>query len=148
MKKLSSVFYMWFGLGFGLLAVFMMFVPIASLSGGYIVSAKELFWGDGLSGGAWPAFVGYMLILVGALMMGVMALPMIQPSTQTEKIVLISAGAMILIGGVLVGLIWVFYSANNGFYSYLDGYRAGYFLTLSFAAIAIAADAMALALDW
>ena len=139
---------MWVGLGFGLLAVFMMFVPVASLAGGYIVSAKELFWSDGLSGGAWPSFVGYMLILVGALMMGVMALPMVQPSTQTEKIVLISAGALIIIGGALVCLIYVFYSANNGFYSYLDSYKAGYFLTLSFAAVAIAADAIALALDW
>ena len=148
MKRLSSVFYMWVGLGFGLLAVIMMFVPVASLSGGYIVAAKDLFWGDGVNGGAWPSFVGFMLIFVGALAMGVMALPMIQPSTSTEKIVLISSGAAILVGGILVGLIYVFYHANNGFYSFLDSYHAGYFLALSFAAIAIVADVMALVLDW
>ena len=151
MKKLSSVFYMWVGLGFGLLAVLMMFVPFVKMSGD-ILAAKELFFGDraygGNSGGAWPSFVGFMFILVGALMMGVMALPMIQPSAQTEKIVLISAGALLLVGGVLVGLIHVLYEANGGFAPYLDNYCAGYFLALSFTAVAIAMDVMALVLDW
>ena len=147
MKKLSSVFYMWVGLGFGLLAVLMMFVPVAQLSGS-IVSSKELFFGNGVYGGAWPSFVGYMFILVGALMMGVMALPFIQPSSSTEKIVLISAGALLLVGGVLVGLIHVLYEANNGFHPYLDNYCAGYFLALSFTAVAIAMDVVALMLDW
>ena len=147
MKKLSSVFYMWVGLGFGLLAVLMMFVPVAQLAGS-VVSSKELFFGNEVYGGAWPSFVGYMFILVGALMMGVMALPMIQPSAQTEKIVLISAGALLLVGGVLVGLIHVFYEANGGFAPYLDNYCAGYFLALSFTAVAIAMDVIALVLDW
>ena len=147
MKKLSSVFYMWVGLGFGLLAVLMMFVPVANVNGS-IVASKDLFFGSGVYGGAWPSFVGYMFILVGALMMGVMALPFIQPSSSTEKIVLISAGGLILVGAVLVGLIHVLHTAMNGFYQYLDNYCAGYFLALSFAAIALAADAMALALDW
>ena len=147
MKKLSSVFYMWVGLGFGLLAVLMMFVPVAQLAGS-IVSSKEMFFGNEVYGGAWPSFVGYMFILVGALMMGVMALPMIQPSSQTEKIVLISAGALLLVGGVLVGLIHVLYEANNGFAPYLDNYCAGYFLALSFTAVAIAMDVIALVLDW
>lgn len=147
MKKLSSVFYMWVGLGFGLLAVLMMFVPVAQLAGS-IVSSKELFFGNEVYGGAWPSFVGYMFILVGALMMGIMALPMIQPSAQTEKIVLISAGALLLVGGVLVGLIHVFYEANGGFAPYLDNYCAGYFLALSFTGIALAMDVIALVLDW
>ena len=148
MNKLSSVFYMLFGLGFAVLAVLMMFVPMASLSNGYIVSGAQMFWGKGVNGGAWPAFVGYMLILVGGLTMGVMALPFIQPSTKTEKIVLISAGAAIFIGAVLVGLIFVEYSANNGYYKNLDYFHAGYYLTLAFSAIALASDVVALVLDW
>ena len=147
MKKLSSVFYMWVGLGFGLLAVLMMFVPVAQLAGS-IVSSKELFFGNEVYGGAWPSFVGYMMILIGALMMGIMALPMIQPSAQTEKIVLISAGVLLLVGGVLVGLIHVLYEANGGFAPYLDNYCAGYFLALSFTGIALAMDVIALVLDW
>ena len=111
MKKLSSVFYMWVGLGFGLLAVLMMFVPFVKMSGD-ILAAKSLFFGNEVYGGAWPSFVGFMFILVGALMMGIMALPMIQPSSQTEKIVLISAGVLLLVGGILVGLIHVLYEAN------------------------------------
>ena len=78
----------------------------------------------------------------------VMALPFVQPSTSTEKIVLISAGALLLVGGVLVGLIHVLYEANNGFAPYLDNYCAGYFLALSFTAVAIAMDVIALVLDW
>ncbi len=148
MKKLSSVFYMLFGFGFAVLAVMMMFVPMASLSNGSILSAAQMFWGKGVYGGAWPAFVGYMLILAGGLTMGIMALPFIQPSTKTEKIVLISAGATILAGMALVGLIFVEYSANNGYYKTLDYFHAGYYLTLAFSAIAVAADVIALVLDW
>ena len=147
MKKLSSVFYMWVGLGFGLLAVLMMFVPFVKMSGD-ILAAKSLFFGNEVYGGAWPSFVGFMFILVGALMMGIMALPMIQPSAQTEKIVLISAGALLLVGGVLVGLIQVLYEANGGYQPYLDNYCAGFFLALSFTAVAIAMDVIALILDW
>lgn len=147
MKKLSSVFYMWVGLGFGLLAVLMMFVPFVKMSGD-ILAAKSLFFGNEVYGGAWPSFVGFMFILVGALMMGIMALPMIQPSSQTEKIVLISAGVLLLVGGILVGLIHVLYEANGGFAPYLDNYCAGYFLALSFTLVAIVMDVIALVLDW
>ena len=149
MKNLSSVFYMLIGFGFAVLAVLMMFVPIASLSGGFIYSAEKMFWGAGVYGGAWPAFVGYMLILVGGLGMAVLALPFIQPTIKAEKIVLISCGALILIGAVLVALIYVEYKAFNGYQSnHLDYFAAGYYLTLAFSAIAVGADITALVLDW
>ena len=146
MKKLSSVFYMWVGLGFGILAVLMMFVP--TVYAARTLSAAQMFWGYGQYGGAWPAFMGYMFILIGALMTGVMALPFIQPSVKTEKIVLISSLVLTLAGMILVGLIYVEYSANNGPYRYFDYFLAGYYLTLIFAAILAACDVMALVLDW
>lgn len=149
MKNLSSVFYMWVGLGLGVLSVLMMFVPFAVYDGGYVIPARYLFWASGVSGGAWPAFVGYMLILVGALMMGVMALPFIQPTIKAEKIVLISSAAAILIGLILVGLISVEYPLLGGtFYSHLDYFHAGFYLTLVFGLGAIAMDVIALVLDW
>ena len=149
MKRLSSVFYMWIGLGLGVLAVFMMFVPFVSYDGGTTLAARHLFWGLGQSGGAWPAFVGYMLILVGALMTGVMALPFIQPSIKAEKIVLISSAALILVGVILVGLITVEYSLAGGmFYSHVDYFLPGFYLTIVFSAGAIAMDVIALVLDW
>ena len=148
MKKLSSVFYMWVGLGLGVLAVLMMFIPFASYDGGFTLSASGMFWGMGSYGGAWPSFVGYMLILVGALSMGVMALPFIQPTIKAEKIVLISSAAAILVGVILVGLTSVWYSAFNGAYDHLDYFLPGFYLTLFFSLGAIAMDAMALWLDW
>ena len=147
MKKLSSVFYMWVGLASGLIAVLMMFVPVACYSG-TTLSASQMFWGNGYNGGAWPAFVGYMLILVGAIMMGVIALPFMEPSIRAEKIVLISAGALILIGTILVGLITVEYAANNGIYQYLDYLAAGFYLSLFFSLVSLACDVVALVLDW
>ena len=149
MKNLSSVFYMWVGLGLGVLSVLMMFIPFASFDGGTIIAARHMFWGIGQSGGAWPAFVGYMLILVGALMMGVMALPFIQPTIKAEKIVLISSAIAILVGMILVGLITVEYSLLGGtFYSHLDYFHVGFYLTMVFGLGAIAMDVIALVLDW
>lgn len=149
MKNLSSVFYMWVGLGLGVLSVLMMFVPFAVYDGGTVIAARHMFWTVGESGGAWPAFVGYMLILLGALMMGVMAMPFIQPTIGAEKIVLISSSALILIGAVLVGLISVEYPLLGGtFYSHLDYFHAGFYLTMVFACGAIAMDVVALVLDW
>ncbi len=149
MKNLSSVFYMWVGLGLGILSVFMMFVPFAVYDGGTVIAARHMFWGLGESGGAWPAFVGYMLILVGALMMGVMALPFIQPTIKAEKIVLIFSIGAILVGLILVGLISVEYPLLGGtFYNHLDYFHAGFYLTIVFGLGAIAMDVIALVLDW
>ena len=149
MKNLSSVFYMWVGLGLGVLAVLMMFVPFASYDAGTIIAARHMFWSLGESGGAWPAFVGYMLILVGALMMGVMAMPFIQPTIKAEKIVLISSAAAILLGAILVGLAPVEYQLLGGtFYNNFDYFHVGFYLTMVFSLGAIAMDVVALVLDW
>lgn len=149
MKKLSSVFYMIIGLVLGLLAVLMELVPFASYDSGTVVAARHLFWGIGTEGGAWPAFVGYMLILLGSLMMGFMALPFIQPSIKTEKIVLISAAALILVGLILACLITVEYPSLGGtYYGIFDYFLAGFYLTIVFSLGAIAMDIIALRLDW
>ena len=149
MKKLSSVFYMGVGLGLGILSVLMMFVPFARYDGNTIIAARHMFWRVGESGGAWPAFVGYMLILAGALMMGVMALPFIQPTIKAEKIVLISSAAAILLGAILVGLAPVEYQLLGGtFYNNFDYFHVGFYLTMVFSLGAIAMDVVALVLDW
>ena len=149
MKKLSSVFYMWVGLGLGVLAVLMMLVPFARYDGVSTIAARHMFWSVGESGGAWPAFMGYMFILAGALMTGVMALPFIQPSIKAEKIVLISSAALIFVGAILVGLISVEYPLLGGtFYTHLDYFHVGFYLTMVFSAGAIAMDVVALVLDW
>ena len=149
MKKLSSVFYMWIGLGLGVLAVLMMFVPFASYDGGTTIAARHLFWSVGLEGGAWPAFVGYMLILAGAIAMGVVALPFNQLSTTAEKIILISSGAAIFVGATLACLVTVEYPALGGsYYGNFDYFLPGFYLTLFLSLGAIAMDVIALILDW
>ena len=149
MRKLSSVFYMWIGLACGIIATLMMFVPFANYDGGTIVAASHLFWGMGQSGGAWLSFVGYMFILVGSIAMGVMALPVIQPSIKAEKIVLISCGIVILVGTILVGLTTVEYAALGGtLYDHLEYFMPGFYLSLFFAIAAITMDVIALVLDW
>ena len=132
----------------GVLAVFMMFVPMAVYDGGFIISAKTMFFGDGYNGGAWLSFVGYMLILAASIGVGVLALPVIEPSAKVEKIVLISASALVLVGAILVALIQNFYSANNGVYQNFEHFHVGYYLTLIFSAGAIGMNTVALALDW
>ena len=149
MKKLSSVFYMWIGLGLGVLSVLMMFVPFACFDGGTIIAARHMFWSVGTEVGAWPGFVGYMLILVGALMTGFMALPFIQPTIKMEKIVLISSAALVLIGTVLACLVTVEYSAMGGsFYGVFNYFHVGFYLTIIFSLGNIAMDVIALVLDW
>ena len=148
MKKLSSVFYMWFGFGFGILATLMMFTPIVSVSRGQILSASDMFWGMGVYGGAWPAFIGYMLILLGSLGLALMALPFIQPSAKIEKIVLILIAISLLVGIFLIAFIYNEYSAMNGRYKGFDNFMPGYYLSIIFASIAIIATCIALKLDW
>ena len=149
MKKLSSVFYMWIGLALGVIAVLMMFIPFAVYDGGTVIAARHMFWGLGTEGGAWPAFVGYMLILVGAIAMGVMALPFIQPTIKAEKIVLISSGSLILLGTILACLVTVLYPLMGGtYYANFNYFHAGFYLTLVFGLGAVAMDVIALVLDW
>ena len=149
MKKLSSVFYMLIGLGLGVLAVLMMLIPFASYDGGTTIAARHLFWSVGTEGGAWPAFVGYMLILAGAIAMGIVALPFVQLSTTTEKIILISSGAAMFVGMILACLVTVEYPLLGGsFYGHFDYFLPGFYLTLFFSLGAIAMDVIALILDW
>ena len=151
MKKLSdlsSVFYMWVGFALGIIAVFMMFVPMAVYDGGFIISAKTMFFGDGYNGGAWLSFVGYMLILAASIGVAVLALPVVSPSSKVEKIVLISAIGLVLIGMVLVALIQAFYKMNNGAYQNFEYFHSGFYLTIFFSLAAIAMDVVALVLDW
>ena len=82
-------------------------------------------------------------------MMGVMALPFIQPSIKLEKIVLISSGALILIGLLLASLVTVEYPLLGGsFYGNFGYFLPGFYLTIAFSLGAIAMDVIALVLDW
>mgnify|MGYP003292534946 CR=1 FL=1 len=155
-EKLSSVFYMWVAFACGVLAVLFMFAPVMTNEYTTYVNATQLFWNDSIDYtpsvyGAWPSFVGYMLILVGAIASGVVALPIIQPSAKVEKIVLISSIACMVVGLVAVGLLQVIYSGfNSGVMFGIDRltYLWGWYVTMSLGVIAVAMDCVALKLDW
>ena len=151
-NKLSSVFYLWFAFGLGLLAVLMMFVPTLTNEFGDITSAKALFFPSYGPKGVWPTFVGFMLILAAALASGIIALPFVQPSAKVEKIVLISSIAALVIGAISIGLISVFYGAFNnfdvGFELESFKFYPGYFLALAFSVAAAVMDFIAVKLDW
>ena len=150
MKKLSSVFFLWFGFAFGVIAVLAMFLPLCDESG-TVTNALPYFF-DGISTigsykGAWPSFLGYMLTLGGTLLMGIIALSFVHPSAGTEKIVLISAGVMILAGTVLSSLILIFFKTLNPI-SILGVPHTGFYFNLFFGIFALGCDVKALSLDW
>ena len=150
MKKLSSVFYMWVGFGTGLIATLSMFLPYIGRDGG-IYRATSFFFNNsfGFEKGAWPSFIGFMLILVAAIGLGVMALPFLQPSAKVEKIVLISVAGCALVGTILAVLLKPIYGGFNPDISYsLSNYLAGFYFTLIFGLLTVAASVMAIVLDW
>lgn len=150
MKKLSSVFYMWFGFGSAIVSVLAMFLPFLIVNNDIRQATYFFFDGPlGLSLGAWPSFVGFMLILVAGLALGVMALPFLVPSAKLEKIVLISAVALLVVGIVLVSLTGVLYEYLNPTDVFIFEYnQAGYYISLIGAALASASGVVALVLDW
>ncbi len=149
MKKLTSVFYMYFGAGCAIFAVLMMFTPFLKVDGS-VVNATKVFWNSGANtiSGAWMSFVGFMLVLISGLVLFVLALPFSQPSAKVEKIVLISSLALLVIGLILVGGIALFYGSMNPVEVSSIVLYPGYYLFLVAAVLAIACNLMALVLDW
>ena len=149
MKRLSSVFYMYFGAGASVFAVLCMFLPCVSVDG-TIKQAAACFWNSGAGNiqGAWMTFIGFMFVLVSALMLFILALPFVQPTAKQEKVILISSLCLLFIGGLLVTLLPVFYQILNpvkvsGIIPY-----PGLYIFLFLDLVSIACSVMALKLDW
>lgn len=151
-KKLSSVFYMWFAFGLGIISVLVMFAPFMTNEYGDVTSANGFFWNDGPTNGAWPVFVGFMLILVSAIASGVIALPFIQISEKLEKIILISSISAFVVGAIMIGLLPVMYSSLNGAkvgFELSDfTLLGGWYVSLITAVAAAVFNVIALKLDW
>jgi len=125
MKKLNSVWFMWFAFAAGVIAVLMMFAPCVDVGKGYICGANSIFFNSGTapgSRGAWPAFIGYMLILAGTLAAGVIALPVVKISFKAERCILYTAAVAEVVGIVLAALIGVWYGLLNGRVSSIPSY--------------------------
>lgn len=146
MKKtqLSSTVFMWITFGLGIVGILMMFVPCVYIDA-KPTSATNIFFSVGNEVGAWPSFIGYMLLVAGTLATGFVALPMFQPSRKLEMILLVSATASIIVGTILVMLMGVFYSSFNGKFAAL---LAGPYITLGLSVCSIAANVYAIRLDW
>ena len=149
--NVSSKVFMWIGFGLAVLAVLMMFVP--GLEHFQVLATKDRFWNvtgatHGFENGIWPVFVGYMLVLVGALILLVLALPFVNPQGKTELIALLVAAICLLAGAVLIYLTRIFYVTLN---PKIDGMvvtqLAGPYLGGSFAVLAFACDGVAFYLD-
>ena len=149
MKKLSSVFYMGVGVAISLLAVLTMHLPFLQVDGS-IVSASSIFWssGAGTIKGAWPAFVGFMLILASAIALLILALPYVQPSAKVEKIVLISVLTFQIVGAILVLFVGVIYSSMNPIEVSTVSLCPGWFIFLVLMLLDLGCSVMALVLDW
>lgn len=151
--SLSSVVFMWIGVGLAIIATLMMFVP--GIQGGSIASSAAIFWGPVTAGvysqavnvGAWPAFVGYMLILLGGLILAVLALPFVQPSAKAEKITCIVSGICLLAGAVLVFLTTTIFVSLNGLDAKLYTQLAGPYIAGSLALLALGCDVAVIILD-
>lgn len=147
-EKLSSVVFLW--IGFGLVLVTMVFIAFPAIEVEFegIVTSADIFWRRvPVWVGNWPMFVGYMSILVGGILMGSMALSFVQPSALTEKIILLVAGGLLLLGVILVFCFKETFFAVNGWESVRDVYWGPY-VAASIATLALACDGVALALDW
>ncbi len=149
--KISSVVFLWIGAGLALIAMLM--IPAPALSYGTVLSSGALFWNidNSFDYGNWTMFVGYMLILVAGLMMAALAIPTFQPAAKVEKIILIIAGSMLVVGIILLCLFRVIFLAMNGWlFTMANVYTpyAGPFIAAGLAFLALGCDITALALDW
>lgn len=137
--QLSSAVFLWIAFGLGVIAVLMMFVPLASV-GGDPLNCTKLFFDQGASiarsRGAWPAFIGFMLILLATLISGLVAFPTFQPSIQLEKALLVISTILFLVGTALEMLVVVWWCLINecpdcitkpGYHLYPGSYIAGVF---------------------
>lgn len=148
MKKLSSIFYMWFGFGSAIIAVLAMLFPFINVDGSIKPATYFFFNGPGdTSIGAWPAFVGFMLILLAGLSLGTMAFPFVQPTAKVEKIVLISSFIGLVIGFFLVAFMGVLFALFNSGVVVIV-YLFGYYISLIGIGLAAIANFIALKLDW
>jgi len=152
MKKVSSVFFMWMGFALAIVATLAMFIPFQEI---YAASrsAADLFFGNtAIPNGAWPAFVGYMLLLLGGIALAIMALPVLQPSAKTEKIVLISSIAAIVVGVILISLTPVWLVEFNRLIAWNNGsigwFLPGWYITVILGLGAAVMAVMAAKLDW
>ncbi len=114
----SSVTLMIVSCVFLFLAVIMMFFPniiCHSLPRDVYAAFRIFFNNQAQAGfkGAWPVFVGYMLLLACAILTLFMALPFWQYDYKTERILFITLTVCELVGAALIGLINVWLFAMN-----------------------------------
>ena len=112
-NRFDSVIMMWISFALAIIAVLMMFVPVYKIEG-QVYNAINGFFGSTTENGSWPTFVGYMLILVGALLVGFLALPFFEPSYGAEKLLLIVASILELVGIALVMCAVIWWCLLNG----------------------------------
>lgn len=150
MKKtqLSSVVFMWITFALGIVGILMMFVPCLYINA-VPTAASSIFFPVGTRGGAWPSFIGYLLIGLGSLLTAFVALPFFQPSRGLEMKLLFTATGLIFVGAILVMLLKVFYAAANSWSTYpLYTLLAGPYITMGLSVFAIASNIYAIKLDW
>lgn len=150
--KLNSVMFLWIGFGLAIVTMIMIAIPAIEIPILGIKNSAEIFWDQspGMKGN-WPLFVGYLAILLGGLMMGFTALSFVQPSALVEKIILIAAGVLFVLGIVLLASFKEIYMSMNditGTAQKLVDAHPGPYIGAGLAGGALVADAVALALDW
>lgn len=114
-KEINSVGLMWIGILCSALAILMMFVPSISLINGKIYNSSQIFFdsvGKDING-AWPTFVGYMMIVVSLIPVVVIAVPSVNISINVEKIILIGASVVMVVGSVIIMLNQLWFSLIN-----------------------------------
>lgn len=151
--KLNSVIFMSIGCVIAIIAVLLMFAPGLEIING-VYSSADFFWnkdGANLSVGAWPIFVGYMLMLVGGLILGAIALPVVKISSKLEKVLLIIAILALLIGSIGIMFIkeiaLLMNSVPSSMYS-LYSTCAGPYVAGSFGLVSAICGGISLAFDW
>ena len=151
-SRFDSVVYMWIAFGITIAATLMMFVPQYMIEG-QIMSATVNggFFGNSLHEGAWPSFIGYMAILLGGIITGVLALPFVRVSYKMECFILLCASALELIGIALISMAVVWYCFINGQPKLIThaGYvlQAGAYIADVLALLAIICNVRAILLD-
>lgn len=149
--ELSSEVFMWIAFGFGILSILMMFTPCLSIPGKSYSFANIFFVGDTINSvGVWPVFIGYMLIAVGILATGFMALPFIRPSRKTEMIVLLGSIVLFIVAALLIILANLEYVGLNHITKDSGGYNilGGAIASFIFIILSAACNALAAKLDW
>jgi hypothetical protein len=148
-EKINNTLFLWIGVGLVVLTMIMIGIPAIEVDG--TRNSGEIFWNQVASWqGSWPLFLGYMLVLAAGISMGLIAIGVINIDQLMQRIILICAAVLLLIGAILMFAFKEIFLEINGWSQMANIYKtyAGPYIAGSLSVVASLSAITAIALDW